>query len=41
MVTLSRLIVMNREVQLKRHLSNALNVGLTPEQIVELIIHDT
>ena len=41
MVTLSCLIVMNREVQLKRHLSNALNVGLTPEQIVELIIHDT
>ena len=41
MVTLSCLIVMNREVQLKRHLSNALNVGLTPEQVVELIIHDT
>ena len=32
---------MNREVQLKRHLGNALNVGLTPDQIVELIIHDT
>ena len=32
---------MNREVQLKRHLGNALNVGLTPEQLVELIIHDT
>ena len=41
MITLSCLIVMNREVQLKRHLGNALNVGLTPEQIVELIIHDT
>ena len=41
MVTLSCLIVLNREVQLRRHLSNALNVGLTPEQIVELIIHDT
>ena len=41
MVTLSCLIVMNREVQLKRHLGNALNVGLTPEQLVELIIHDT
>ena len=32
MVTLSCLIVLNREVQLKRHLSNALNVGLSPEQ---------
>ena len=41
MITLSCLIVMNREVQLKRHLGNALNVGLTPNQIVELIIHDT
>ena len=41
MVTLSCLIVLNREVQLRRHLDNALNVGLTPEQIVELIIHDT
>ena len=41
MITLSCLIVMNREVQLKRHLGNALNVGLTPEQLVELIIHDT
>ena len=36
-----RIIVMNREVQLKRHLSNALNVGLTPDQVVELIIHHT
>jgi 4-carboxymuconolactone decarboxylase len=41
MITLSCLIVMNREVQLKRHLGNALNVGLTPNQVVELIIHDT
>ena len=41
MITLSSLIVLQREVQLRRHLSNALNVGLTPEQIVELIIHDT
>ena len=41
MITLSCLIVMNREVQLKRHLGNALNVGLTPDQMVELIIHDT
>ena len=41
MITLSCLIVMNREVQLKRHLGNALNIGLTPDQVVELIIHDT
>lgn len=41
MITLSCLIVTNREVQLKRHLGNALNIGLTPEQVVELIIHDT
>ena len=40
MVTLSCLIVMNREVQLKRHLGNALNAGLTPDHVVELIIHD-
>ena len=41
MITLSTLIVLAREPQLRRHLGNALNVGLTPEQIVELIIHDT
>ena len=41
MITLSCLIVLNREVQLRRHLGNALNIGLTPEQVVELIIHDT
>ena len=41
MVTLSSLIVLQRENQLRRHLGNALNLGLTPEQIVELIIHDT
>jgi 4-carboxymuconolactone decarboxylase len=41
MITLSMLLVLAREPQLRRHLGNALNVGLTPEQIVELIIHDT
>jgi 4-carboxymuconolactone decarboxylase len=41
MITLSTLIVLAREPQLRRHLGNALNIGLTPEQIVELIIHDT
>lgn len=41
MITLSTLIVQGRKRQLRRHLGNALNVGLTSEQIVELIIHDT
>src|SRR5262245_65362431 len=41
MITLSTLIVLARETQLRRHLGNALHVGLTPEQIVELIIHNT
>ena len=41
MITLSTLIVLTRETQLRRHLGNALNIGLTPEQLVELIIHDT
>ena len=41
MITLSTLLVLAREPQLRRHLGNALHVGLTPEQIVELIIHDT
>jgi len=41
MITLSTLIVLAHETQLRRHLGNALHVGLTPEQIVELILHDT
>jgi len=41
MITLSTLLVLARETQLRRHLGNALHVGLTPEQLVELIIHDT
>src|SRR4029453_3722548 len=41
MITLSTLIVLARETQLRRHLGNALHVGLTPEQIVELIFHHT
>lgn len=40
-IILSTLIVPARETQLRRHLGNALHVGLTSEQIVELIIHDT
>jgi 4-carboxymuconolactone decarboxylase len=41
MITLSTLIVLAREPQLRRHLGNARNVGLPPAQIVELILHDT
>ena len=40
-ITLSTLVVRGRDTQLRRHLGNALNIGLTPEQIVELIIHAT
>ena len=40
-ITLSTLIVLAREPQLRQHLGNALNLGLTPEQLVELIIHAT
>ena len=39
MSTLSVLTVLQRQTQLKRHLGNALNLGLTPEQIVEVLIH--
>jgi 4-carboxymuconolactone decarboxylase len=35
MITLSTLIVLAREPQLRQHLGNALHIGLTPEQIVE------
>lgn len=39
MITLSVLTVLERDTQLKRHISNALNMGLSPEQIVEVLIH--
>lgn len=39
MITLSVLTVLQRETQLKRHFGNALNMGLSPEQIVELLVH--
>ena len=39
MITLSVLTVLERDIQLKRHVSNALNLGLSPNQIVELLIH--
>ena len=34
MVTLSVLTVLQRENQLTRHVSNALNLGLTPQQVI-------
>ena len=39
LITLSVLTVLERDTQLKRHISNALNMGLNPEQIVEVLIH--
>ena len=39
MITLSALTVLQRENQLTRHVGNALNLGLTPQQVVEVMIH--
>jgi 4-carboxymuconolactone decarboxylase len=39
MITLSVLTVMQRENQLMRHVSNAVNLGLTPQQVIEVMIH--
>ena len=39
MITLSVLTVMQRENQLRRHVSNAVNLGLTPQQVIEVMIH--
>ena len=39
MVTLSVLTVLQREDQLTCHVANALNLGLTPQQVVEVMIH--
>ncbi len=39
MITLSVLSVLERDIQLKRHVGNAINMGLTPDQIVEVLIH--
>ena len=41
MSTLSVLACLQRENQLRRHTGNALNVGVTPDQIVEVFIHAT
>jgi 4-carboxymuconolactone decarboxylase len=39
MCTLSVLTVLQREAQLTRHLGNALNLGLTPVEVIEVLIH--
>ena len=39
MVTLSALTVLQRENQLTRHVANALNLGLSPQQVIEVMIH--
>ena len=39
MSTLSALCVLQRENQLRQHIANALNLGLTPQQVIEVFIH--
>ena len=39
MCTLSVLTVLQREAQLARHVGNALNLGLTPVEVIEVLIH--
>lgn len=39
MSTLTVLTVLQKENQLRRHTGNALNLGLSPEQIIEVFIH--
>ncbi len=39
MSTLSVLCVLQRENQLRQHIANALNLGLTPQQVIEVFIH--
>ncbi|PKB72488.1 MAG: hypothetical protein BZY87_00095 [SAR202 cluster bacterium Io17-Chloro-G6] len=41
MVTLTCLTVLKRDNQVRRHLGNALNLGLTPVQIVEVLMHSS
>jgi alkylhydroperoxidase/carboxymuconolactone decarboxylase family protein YurZ len=41
MITLSVLIVQAREPRLCRHLGNALNVGFTQDQVIEVFMHLT
>ncbi len=39
MITVAALIVLNREAQLRVHLRGALNVGISREEIKEMMIH--
>ncbi len=41
MITLTILTVLKRDNQVRRHLGNALNLGLTPVQIVEVLMHSS
>ena len=41
MITLTCLTVLKRDNQTRRHLGNALNLGLTPIQIVEVLMHSS
>ena len=41
MVTLTCLTVLKRDNQVRRHLGNALNLGLTPVEIVEVLMHSS
>ena len=39
MIVLTVLTVLQRENQLRRHVANAVNLGLTPQQVIEVMIH--
>jgi 4-carboxymuconolactone decarboxylase len=39
MIVLSVLTVLQRENQLRRHVANAVNLGLTSQQVIEVMIH--
>ena len=41
MITLTCLTVLKRDNQVRRHLGNALNLGLTPVQIIEVLMHSS
>ena len=41
MITITCLTVLKRDNQVRRHLGNALNLGLTPIQIVEVLMHSS
>ncbi len=39
MITLTALTVLGRENQLRRHVGNAINLGLSSQQVIEVMIH--